>query len=181
MKKTFAILVLGLVLGAVNAGAHLYYDFDYINQTLGPTYTTKDGTFNIAEQGYNPTTESVSWAGFAFTFIDNDNREDTVRINLGNSVVNYEHIEYGFNIFGGLLTGNALLDLSSDGIISYRVRWISGDPFKLMTASLTAESVARAAASTPIPDGGTTLGLLGIALLALGWARTRLLKLPSAF
>lgn len=173
-KKTFVILGLVLVSGVLNARANLYYDYDYINAVLSSANVNRNGTFDIAVQGYNPSAESIAWAGFAFTFIDSDNNEDTVRISLGHEVVAYEHIEYGFNIFGGLLAGDALLDLSADGLISYQVRWISGDPFRLMSATLLAETTANAPVPTRVPDGGTTLAMLGLALLALGWAQKRL-------
>jgi hypothetical protein len=173
-KKTFVILGLVLVSGVLNARANLYYDYDYINTVLSSVNRDNNGTFNIAVQGYDPSAESMSWAGFAFTFIDSDNQEDTVRISLSHEAVTYEHIEYGFNIFGGLLAGDALLDLSADGIISYNVRWISGDPFKLVSATLLAETTANAPPPAPVPDGGLTLAMLGLALLALGWAQKKL-------
>lgn len=177
MSKIFLVLGFVLTLGITSAQANLYYDHDYLNVVLSPTRTTQNGTFNIAVQGYDSTAESLVWAGFAFTFLDYDNREETVRISLGHEVSSYHHIARGFNLFGGLLSGDALLDLSTDGIISYQVRWVSGDPFKLLTASLLAESAANV--STPpaaVPDGGTTLCLLGVGLLALGCARKRLKK-----
>lgn len=173
-RVTQTLLLLALLLSGLNASANLYYDYDYINTVLSSSTRDKWGTFNIAVQGYNPNAESIDWAGFAFTFIDSDNREDTVRISLGHEAISYEHIEYGFNIFGGLLEGDALIDLSTDGIISYHVRWISGDPFRLMSATLLAETTANSLPASPVPDGGSTLALLGFALLAIGVARTRL-------
>jgi hypothetical protein len=171
-KKTFVILGLVLVAGLLSARANLYYDYDYIDTVLSSVNQDRSGTFNITVQGYSPSAETMSWAGFAFTFVDSDNQEDTVRISLGHEAVNYEHVEYGFNIFGGLLAGDALLDLSADGIISYSVRWISGDPFRLVSATLLAETTANAPA--PVPDGGMTLALLGLSLLGLGWAQKKL-------
>ena len=170
-------VILGLVLvsGVFSARANLYYDYDYINTVLSSANRDRNGSFNIAVQGYSPSAETMSWAGFAFTFVDTDNREDTVRISLGHEAVNYEHIEYGFNIFGGLLAGDALLDLSADGIISYNVHWTSGDPFRLVSATLLAETTANSIVpSVRVPDGGLTLTMLGLALLALGWTQKRL-------
>lgn len=179
MQKILGVLLGVLGLGVVTASASLYYDVDYHNTVLGPTRISKSGTFNIAVQGYNPTAETIDWAGFAFTFVDSDNREDTVRISLGHSIVSYENISYGFNIFGGLLTGNALLDLRADGIISYTVKWVSGDPFKLISAALIAESTPNATLpSEPVPEGGATVAMLGLALLALEGARRKLRQRP---
>jgi hypothetical protein len=181
VKKIFGILLGFVGLGVVTANASLYYDVDILNTTLGPTRPSKSGTFNIAVQGYNPDAETIDWAGFAFTFLDTDNREDTVRISLGHDIIAYENISYGFNIFGGLLQGDALLDLSADGIISYTIRWVCGDPFKLLTASLIAESTANSTLpSAPVPDGGATLAMLGLALLALeGTRRFTKARLPQ--
>ena len=173
-KKAFVILGLVLVAGVFSARANLYYDYDYINTVLSSSNPDKNGSFNIAVQGYSPSAETMQWAGFAFTFVDTDNREDTVRISLGHEAVSYEHIEYGFNIFGGLLAGDALLDLSADGIISYNVHWTSGDPFRLVSATLLAETTANSIVPVRVPDGGLTLAMLGLALLGLGWAQRRL-------
>lgn len=180
MSKLFLILGLVFTFGVTGARANLYYDQDFHNVVLSPTRTTQYGTFNIAVQGYNPSAESLVWAGFAFTFLGYDDREETVRISLGHEVSSYHHIARGFNLFGGLLAGDALLDLSADGIISYQVRWVSGDPFRLLTASLLAESASNVSTpSTSVPDGGTTLCLLGVGLLALGCARKRLKSAPT--
>lgn len=173
------ILGFFLVFSGLSASANLYYDYDYINAVLSATSTDRSGTFDIAVQGYDPSAESIAWAGFAFTFIDRDNQEDTVRISLGHEIVSYEHIECGFNIFGGLLAGDALLDLSADGIISYQVRWISGDPFRLLNATLLAETCANAPQAAQVPEGGSTLAMLGLALLAVGWAQNKLKSSPK--
>ena len=182
MRKILGVLLGVLGLGLADASAALYYDHDYLNTVLGPTRLSKSGSFNIAVQGYSPTAETIDWAGFAFTFIDSDNKEDTVRISLGHEIVSYENISYGFNIFGGLLTGDALLDLSADGIISYTIRWVSGDPFKLLTGTLIAETTANANNPTPgapVPDGGATVAMLGLALLALEGARRKLTRVSA--
>jgi hypothetical protein len=99
-------------------------------------------------------------------FIDSDRREDTVRINLNGESQGVHHVTYGFSVFGGLLSGEALYDLNEFGVLSYQIKWLSGDPFLLKTATLMAETSANAS----VPDGGTTVGLLGLALLGLALA-----------
>jgi hypothetical protein len=179
LKRSCWIVPVAIAFLASPAHATLYSDIDVFNTTLSASNPSRTGSFDIASKGYESSTESILWAGFAFTFYDSDNREDTVEINLGHEAVNYEHIARGFSIFGGLLAGDALLDLSSDGFISYTIRWESGDPFRLVAASLLAESSPITVATAPsptnrVPDGGATAGLLGCALLGLVWTGKRL-------
>jgi hypothetical protein len=175
LLSTVSVLAVALAICVPQAQAALYLDHDVILKTLSYSNPTHGGTFNIAAQGYNPDAEQITWAGFAFTFMDSDLREDTVRISLSGDAQGVHHVTYGFSIFGGLLSGDALLDLSEDGIVSYQVKWLTGDPFLLKTASLLAETSANAS----VPDGGTTVGMLGLALLGLGLMSRKLQALKT--
>jgi hypothetical protein len=159
-------VAVGLGFCASQAHAGLYVDNDVILKTLSSSTPSHYGNFNILNQGYNPDTEQVIWAGVAFVFVDSDNTEDTVRISLNGESQGVQHISYGFSVFGGLLSGEALCDLNDFGVLSYQVKWLSGDPFLFKTATLMAETSANAS----VPDGGTTVGMLGLALLGLGVA-----------
>jgi len=155
---------LALAFFAPQARAALYMDHDVILKTLSSYSRSHYGNFNILNQGYNPDAEQVTWAGVAFVFDDSNYLEDTVRISLNGESQGVHHVTYGFSVFGGLLSGEALCDLNEFGVLSYQVRWLSGDPFLLKSATLLAETSANAS----VPDGGTTVGMLGLALLGLG-------------
>ena len=160
---------------ASQARAALYVDHDVILKTLSSYTPAHYGNFNILNQGYNPDAEQVTWAGVAFVFVGSDRTEDTVRISLNGESQGVHHVSYGFSVFGGLLSGEALCDLNDFGVLSYQIRWLSGDPFLLKTATLMAETSANAS----VPDGGTTVGMLGLALLGLGLL-ARKLKVSKA-
>jgi hypothetical protein len=162
--KLLCAVAVGLGFCASQANAALYVDNDVILKTLSSSTPSHYGNFNILNQGYNPDTEQVIWAGVAFVFVGSDSTEDTVRISLNGESQGVHYISYGFSVFGGLLSGEALCDLNEFGVLSYQIRWLSGDPFLLKTATLLAETSANAS----VPDGGTTVGMLGLALLGLG-------------
>lgn len=164
--KFLCAAAIALGLSASQSQAALYIDNDVILKTLSSSTPSHYGNFNILNQGYNPDAEQITWAGVAFVFIDSDRREDTVRINLNGESQGVHHVTYGFSVFGGLLSGEALYDLNEFGVLSYQIKWLSGDPFLLKTATLMAETSANAS----VPDGGTTVGLLGLALLGLALA-----------
>ena len=166
-------VAVGLGFCASQAQAALYVDNDVILKTLSSSTPSHYGNFNILNQGYNPDTEQVIWAGVAFVFVGSDSAEDTVRISLNGESQGVQHVSYGFSVFGGLLSGEALCDLNDFGVLSYQVRWLSGDPFLFKTATLLAETSANASVPS-VPDGGTTVGMLGLALLGLGLAGRKL-------
>ncbi len=168
--KVLCAAAVGFGFCASQANAALYVDNDVILKTLSSSSPSYYGNFNILNQGYNPDTEQVIWAGVAFVFLDSDSREDTVRISLNGESQGVQHISYGFSVFGGLLSGEALCDLNEFGVLSYQVRWLSGDPFLFKTATLLAETSSNAS----VPDGGTTVGMLGLALLGLGFVSRKL-------
>jgi hypothetical protein len=170
LAKAVCIAALVLAGNAPQAQAALYVDYDEIVKTLSESNPTHYGSFDILSQGYNPDAEQVTWAAIAFTFLDSDSNEDTVRISLNGDSQGVHLVTYGFSAFGGLLSGDALFDLNAFGILSYQVRWLSGDPFQLKSATLLAETSANAS----VPDGGTTVGMLGLALLGLGFVSRRL-------
>ena len=61
-----------------------------------------------------------------------------------------------------------LADLNATGKLDYTVTMIGNSDVTLKGASLLA------VASAPVPDGGSTLALLGCAIFGLGWARKKL-------
>lgn len=169
--KVLCAVAVGLGFCVSQASAALYVDNDVILKTLSSSTPSHYGNFNILNQGYNPDTEEVIWAGVAFVFVGSDSSEDTVRISLNCESQGVHYVSYGFSVFGGLLSGEALCDLNEFGVLSYQIRWLSGDPFLFKTATLLAETSANSSVtSVPVPDGGLTVGMLGLALLGLGLA-----------
>lgn len=139
-----------------NNPADVYLNF------LNPSYT---GTFDIAEPGYDPTHYIITSAVATFSFFDLLGRE-SFTVNFGpNPFLVGSSFVWDIDL-GGNVTGNALLDLSSDGILSYTVARGSGE-FWLTNANLTVEAddIAR------VPDEAATALLLGIGFLGLAWRR----------
>jgi VPDSG-CTERM motif len=90
-----------------------------------------------------------------------------VTITLGpDTFINSQPIPFLFT-FGGV-TGNALFDLNADGVLAYNIvavpnsPWIGKSDFTVYSALLTANPGPRA-----VPDGGTTVLLLGIGFLGI--------------
>jgi VPDSG-CTERM motif len=77
-------------------------------------------------------------------------------------------------------SGALLLDLQADGILNYSVTIQSKDSWRvedayLKIAQLTAKAERKpVTTNTPVPDGGATLGLLGLGLMGLGALRRKL-------
>src|SRR5688500_5896533 len=82
LVKAACVAVAVLAFNAPQAQAALYLDHDVILKTLSSANRTHFGSFDILSQGYNPDAEQITWAGIAFTFMDTDSNEDTVRISL---------------------------------------------------------------------------------------------------
>jgi hypothetical protein len=155
MKKTLlALIVSGLAVASASAYTYTYLDIE----------TSKTGTFNISNNigvssdplyfsaGYNPSTQVVYDAYAQFVFLGSG----SAQINLAGSTFGKNNMFLGGTI-GSNLVGSVLLDLSSDGTISYAVQ----TPLQLVSATLTVH------AGTRVPDGGFTLTLLGLSFLGI--------------
>ncbi len=138
-----------------------YWDFDWILQKVSPT-TPYAGSFDIKPDGYNPATEKVVSATAWFLLVDDaDEAQEYVQIDLGSLENYYGPIEVDFSLVGGPVTGTALLDLSQDGVLSYTIRATSGDFWAKFA------KICATACPVSVPDGGTTVALLGCALVAV--------------
>ena len=167
------LVVLGL-LAAAKADAAIYTDNQLINATLSRYNPVYENNFDIYRYGFRPATEDVISAAVAFLFVDSDLREERVDINLGELDFANGSINKGFTVFGGLLSCDALIDINADGKISYDVRWVSGDAFRLVSGTLIACATASAPPSQGVPDGGLTVAMLGFAMLVVGGAHRRI-------
>jgi hypothetical protein len=163
-----------LAVALPQAQAVIYTDHQNINATLSRYNPLYQDEFDIYQHGFRPANEDVISGAVAFVFIDADKKEERVDINLGEEDFRSGRINYGFTVFGGLLSCDALIDINEDGKISYDVRWVSGDAFRLVTGTLVACATASAPPSHGVPDGGTTVAMLGVAMLALGCVQRKL-------
>lgn len=164
-SDTFTLPV-GLL--AANARATTYVDVNsddvYFGSIGGVSSFT--GSFNILNDGYTPSTEEVYSANAEFQFWDLFGGQESLSIALGGSQFEQSGSFTGLITLSDNVVGSALLDLSSDGIVSYTITRTSGE-FTLTNATLVAQAGSRS-----VPDGGTTLALLGMSVAGvLGFQR----------
>jgi hypothetical protein len=168
-----------------SAKAVTYMDIDPVLKLLNDDYQSHTGDFNISEHGYNPSSQYVYSAKAWFFFsddllplpadpLDKDGKYETVEVTLGlghlDPSAHLGPIEVNLGtILGGNISGDVLVDLSEDGKLTYTVDRVKGD-FWFLGAKLVADAGSRTAAT--LSDGGTTVGLLGLALLGLFVAYT---------
>jgi hypothetical protein len=173
MKKLACMLgIMGtLWIGSSTGHAIPYSDYD---EVFAWVVTSRTGTFDIVNgdgglldvSGYNPDAESIISATASFTFLDQDGNQNTVSVLLGNNFFLSDTVTASLVSAGGALEGSALLKLNADGVITYTVQNSNpSDPFIFLQAFLTAESAPKSVAA--VPDGGNTVGLLGLGLLGL--------------
>jgi len=178
-KTRIASTVLGvvLVLAGSKANAVLITDERTINAVLSsgsPTYDSlaNNNSFDLTAQGFVPGPQTISLAYASFSFLDSDFVSDLVTISLDNSLLTMgSPSPFGFSAFGGLVSGTVLADLNASGKLDYTVTMSGNSSVTLKGASLLADVTGNAS----VPDGGSTMALLGGALLGLGWARKKLI------
>lgn len=178
-------LMLGLVagcLGVVTSQAvpmYGYTDHDILNAPLAGAGDSVSGEFNIVTgdgdfldaAGYDPVTQTITDAVASFSMISAQGGDDTkVSIDLAD-LFGEQMVGLHFTTIGGAVTGLALSDLDVDGILDYTIRWVSGGPFIASDAILSANATRRP--PTDVPDGGATVGLLGLGLAAVGFGARR--------
>lgn len=186
MKELGKILGLAAVVAMTSVSAHAlqYVDTDNIGAVLNAGNPSISGVFNIASAdgdgldtvGYDPNSESIVFAAAQFTIVDWDGGSEAVTVSLGSDAFASSSGTFGmgFSILGGVVLGNAYLDLSQDGIVAYTIQWTSGtSSFTASGASLTAFTAPKSP-PTSVPDGGLTVSLLGFGLVSLGWLSRRL-------
>jgi hypothetical protein len=168
-----ACVVILMAFGTATSRATEYYDYENINVLLSASNPLMTGNFNIADQGYTSGAETIISADVEFVLWDSDANADGVTVSVdGLQIEAGRTVTQGFSIFGGSLVGQALLDLQEDGRIGYRIEWLSGDSFRVSAASLIAQTAPNSVVG--VPDGGMTLTLLGLGLVALEYGRRKL-------
>jgi hypothetical protein len=175
----------GVILLAPSASALTWVDEDNGDplkflRSWDPTYSS---TFNILNDGYDPTTMQVNSAVASFAFADDgDSTLEYVNVFIdGNLLINgqevdgtHQNIPVSYDWYSGNLSGSLLAGLQ-DGVISYSVTITSGDAY-LKRAQLVAEGSYRST-ETSVPDGGSTALLLGLGLVGLVAARRHVRRL----
>lgn len=166
------------------ASANLYVDFDDLNDVFLSVTGTKSvtGWFNIANKGYDPTTEHVTGALAAFYLYDDADgikKGESYSINLGQSQFSSGsstfNLVFGLlGLVGGPVEGSMLLDLSADGKLKYTIEATKGD-FYVDWAKLIAVTHPNRPNTTGnrVPDGGLTLAMLGLGCLGVAALRRR--------
>jgi hypothetical protein len=173
MKKFTSMLVMAGTLWVSGLTGHAipYSDYD---EVFSWVTTSRSGNFDIVNgdgglldvSGFNPNFESIISATASFTFLDTDGNANTVSVFLGESFFLSDTVTASLVSKGGSLEGSALLNLNEDGVITYTVQNSNpSDPFIFLQAFLSVESGPKSIA--PVPDGGNTVGLLGLGLLGL--------------
>jgi hypothetical protein len=168
--KQLAAVASALSLLAMSAGAATYWDYDSINQTLSGKGDFYQSDFNIADAGYNPTTETVNWFEVWFKIYDNDSSDEYGKFKLGIGdwetpwlELDTDTYHYSFN------SGSVLANLDVDGILPYRIELGNDNDcdndVKVKWAKLKAYTSARP--NSNVPDGGSSLALLGVGLLGM--------------
>ena len=173
MKKILLTLIVsGLVVANASAistySTYSDYNLDGVYLSNGASFTNK---FDITQFGqYDPKTEQVYSATAQFLLYDLPflGGSETLTVSLGGSSFGSSNSFSNFLTIGGNLLGSALFDLNEDGIISYTVTAGPSGGFTLVGSTLKAK-VGLAA----VPDGGFTLTLLGVALLAIVGAQRK--------
>jgi len=191
MKKhlLFTLGIAGLVaLGETTAMAiPIYTDLDVfgLSGQKVDANTPLAGAFQISSNdadgipdltGYNPLSEQITGASVVFVLRDDSffDGQEQVKIDLGSNFFQSGAVLDSpliFSILGGSVSGSALLDLDADGVLNYTISSADGD-FVAISAFLSATAGPK---STSVPDGGSTVALLGLGLLGLGWARRKLM------
>ena len=171
--KNTLLTIIYVALIATSAHAVIYTDLDVYNGFTGRLVNGSNplnGQFQISSQdadgindlvGYNPDEEIIT-ATASFLLYDDSffDGSERVTINLGSDpFVDNSAASFLFAVGG--VSGNALFDLSADGILSYSIVANSGD-FRVNSGLLTVDARART-----VPDGGTTAVLLGMAFLGI--------------
>jgi hypothetical protein len=156
-----------------NNPANVRLDADYLgglNPFYNPSY---DGQFNLTGYGFNPTLQQIDHAVVTFTLGDLFGSE-TYNISIESDSLFSGGSFTGLINLGSDITGSLLADLNADGILNYTVSTTRGS-FWLLNANLTAEaSNFQSIPTADVPDGGTSVALLGLGLLALAFVRTKL-------
>ena len=172
MLKIRTLLAIGLAavgLTSVSQAA-IYADLDLIGDAMA-TDETHEGWFNITGpglgKGFVPGVETITSATIDFVFADDIDpfKKESATVTLGSDTFTGGGYFLGFLISGSL--NGSLQLLNESGLLKYTVTMTKGDAI-LLSALLTV-----CAEPASVPDGASTIGLLGLGLLGLAVLRRR--------
>ena len=180
-KLTLGAIAVSIVLcaGSVNAveiTSTISYGLPGVQ--LGSSHTTEGGTFDLNSPlfQFNTLQDTLNSAFVDFNFVNLDGVVSSVSLKIGNDPltssqrIRFAAASLSFDVLD--LTGLAI-----SGKLDYVVTWTSStstDLVNLQSVKLTADITKNAPVPNSVPDGGTTLSLLGLALTGLGLARRQL-------
>lgn len=177
--KSLLALATALLIGATAAKAASYtfvdwnlqglYSYKYLNE--GQSYT---GLWDISDSPGFSTGLDFTSATADFWFAD-DSKYDSgeyVSINIGaltgwktneevDGSINYYINLVSYDLVSGSLNASLLLDIATDGKLSYKVKAVRGDTY-LKESRLTVHASTR-----KVPEHGSTIALLGAALIGM--------------
>jgi VPDSG-CTERM motif len=159
-----------VVLSGVTGRAGTLWDIDVFFKYLSGETATYTGYFDIKGK-YNSALERVTDAYAWFLVLDDQwfDKGEKVALNLGDKPF-CGPSNASFNILGGQVCGEALVTLDTTGRLKYTFCRTEGD-FLALAAKLYVETCPKA-----VPDGGTTLMLLGVALAGIEPLRRRMAR-----
>jgi len=159
-----------LLLACQQSKAITFEDFDTLNRSLSVSGTPTFGSeLNIAEHNFVPGWSTISSATVTFVLYD-----DKQQMVTQGYAIELDGQATSFSVIGeAQLNLNLLSSLNEDGILSYSVTATSGS-FWLQSARLIAEGSEPESPIRNVPDGGSTLLLGSLALLALIAAHRRI-------
>ncbi|MCC6821338.1 MAG: VPDSG-CTERM sorting domain-containing protein [Verrucomicrobia subdivision 3 bacterium] len=176
MKKILALAVGAALLGGSSAMAITYQDNNPADVWLNAFNTSYSGQFTLA--GYNPGIETITSAVATFKLNDafggREGYNITVEANPFLSGGSFATSLFGTITVGSGITGNILGILDATGVLDYTITRTSGE-FWLTNARLVAQASTRTGTNpTSVPDGGTTLAMLGMGLVGVFGLRRKI-------
>lgn len=173
MKKTITLL------GLIAMTGYQAFAIEHILLTTPGVFIlpngTYNGSFNLLSPGatppYNPLTEQITSATAIFMLADPSANfgaaPETITISLEGS---FFASAQNFFIYGP--SGNVEVSLLDDNVLTYSI--VSGPNSSVGTWLTVASLQWTTAARSSVPDGGTTLAMLGFGLVGLGYIRKSL-------
>jgi hypothetical protein len=184
MRKSLFLALLAsslLVLSGAAGRAATFSDIDTFFKPLSKLNPTYTDSFNITSR-YNRALKSVASAKAWFLVSDNPFSPDWLPESAAVDLADQPFLgpeSATFNLLSGDISGAALASLDSTGILTYTIRRTQGD-FVALGAKLVVETQTRTVpGGSRVPDGGSTLMLLGTALAGPGSMRRLLARRSS--
>ncbi len=184
--KTIKILAMALWLVAISTSVHgaTYRDTDLFGglgtqlnagQSISGVFQIDQRDFDSINEvaGYDSDVEEILSATAAFFLgLGDDLVASTVDIFLGSSVFRDDAgvPVYNFVVGNSSVQGSALFNLQEDGRLDYTITAETGTLI-VYEATLRATSGPR---SIGVPDGGSSVFLLGFGLMGLGFLKRKL-------